>query len=39
MAIKKVLKYFVEPSQTAETRRHRDFSHGHARFMDEVFGE
>ena len=37
--MEEVLKYFVEPSQTCETRRQCNFSHGHVRFMDEVLGE
>ena len=37
--MEEVLKYLVEPPQTAETRRQRNLSHGHVRFMDEVLGE
>jgi hypothetical protein len=37
--MEKISKYFVEPSQATEARRQRNFRHGHARFMDEVFSE
>jgi hypothetical protein len=37
--MEEVSKYFVEPPQTAEARRQRNFSHGHPRLMDEVLGE
>jgi len=30
---------FVEPAHAAEARCHGDFCHGHAGFMDEMFGE
>ena len=37
--LEEILEDFVEPAQAAEARCHGDFCHGHASFVDEMFGE